>query len=412
MSKTTLEAQNTQTAKQLLAHLLERPSAKQTPSKPLPLLELYDHSNLADCPWPQNADGQYAKAFLTPLIKQGVKAYIENVQTDLRVLVCDDVVLPVTINEAEYDNSYVCSPYSYYISYAKESLDHLVSGWLKNAFSGLLWGMAKLLKRCGVNKVVIVNNWMVSTNLYPQLEPKQIERIASFLQSKFPSHAIIFQSVDAQTNPVCYQTLNQVGFDYIASRQIYVLDPRQTSLFDSRLFKSDLKLLNQSGYEIIDAEQLTDQDIPRLIGFYRDLYVQKYSSLIPQFNENFLRLALLNQSLTFKALRKDGRIDGVIGYVTRNQMMFCPFFGYDRTLSKEISLYRLLSTMLMLEAYERQLVFHLSAGASASKKMRKAVGGIEYIAVYHQHLKMKNRLPWLALKKVCNSIGINYMEKY
>lgn len=191
-----------------------------------------------------------------------------------------------------------------------------------------------------------------------------------------------------------------------------MLDPRQTSLLDSRLFKSDLKLLNQSGYEIIDAEQISDQDVPRLIGFYRDLYVQKYSSLIPQFNENFLRLALLHNSLTFKALRKEGRIDGVIGYVTRNQTMFCPFFGYDHTLSKEISLYRLLSTVLMLEAHERQLVFHLSAGSSASKKMRKAVGSIEYIAVYHQHLKTKNRLPWLALKKVCNSIGINYMEKY
>lgn len=410
---TTLETQNTQTAKELLVDLLQRASQKQASSSRPPMINLYDRSNLESCPWPQSVDGQYAKAFLTPLIKEGVKAYIDNIQTDLRVLVCDDVVLPVTINEAEYDNSYVCSPYSYYISYAKESLDHLVSGWLKSAFSGLLWGMAKILKRCGVNKVVIVNNWMVSTNLFPQLEPEQIERIASFLQQQFPSHAIIFQSVDSQTNPICYQTLNQVGFDYIASRQIYVLDPpHQALLFDSRLFKSDLKLLNQSGYEIVDAEHLSEKDIPRLLTFYRDLYIQKYSALVPQFNENYLRLVLSHKLLKFKALKKDGRIDGVIGYVERNHMMFCPFLGYDRTLPKEVSLYRLLSTVLMREAYENHLVFHLSAGASSSKKMRKAVGYMEYIAVYHQHLKLKNRIPWLALKKVCNSIGLNYMQKY
>ena len=84
-------------------------------------MELYDVHNLDSCPWPKTPEGQYVKEFLSPLIQKGVNAFIDNIRTDLRVLVWDDLVLPVTINQTEYENSYVCSPYSYYVSYAKES---------------------------------------------------------------------------------------------------------------------------------------------------------------------------------------------------------------------------------------------------------------------------------------------------
>lgn len=376
-------------------------------------LGLYDAQGLDQCPWPESGEGDYARRFLTPLIKQGVSHYIENIETDLRVLVGDQIVLPVSINHAEYNNSYVCSPYGYYISYGKESLKLLTKKGIYHAINTLLSGVGKVLSYCQVNKVVMVNNWFYSTNLYPSLEPEQLMGIAQFLQQLFPDHAIIFRSIDPHTSPTCYQTLQGIGFDYIASRQIFFIDSvDQSALFESRLFKSDLKLLKNSGYEIIDGEQLLKEDLSRIIGLYRDLYIYRYSDLNPQFNEEFLRLVITQKLMDFQALKKEGRVDGIVGYVQRNGRMFSPFFGYDRTVSKEVALYRLLSTLLMSEAKRQNLFFHLSSGASTFKSIRKAKSCIEYMAVYHRHLSFKRRIPWLVLKNICNSLGMVYMKRY
>lgn len=375
-------------------------------------IKLYNSDNIESCVWPQNSEGEYAQRFLTPLIQRGVTNYIENVRTDLRALVWDELVLPITVNDGEYENSYVCSPYGYYISYAKESLSFLTKAWTRYGIKALLWSSAKVLRHYQVNKVVMVNNWLYSTNLYPQLESKQLIRIVDFLQQQFPDYAIVFRSIDPYTSSTCYQALQQIGFDYIASRQIFFIRPHETSLFESRLFKSDLKLLKNSGYEIIAGDQLTEQDFPRALELYRDLYIEKYSELNPKFNEDFVRLLLMQKLMHFKVLKKEGRIDGIVGYVQRNGMMLCPFFGYDRAVPKETALYRLLSTVLMLEAYEQGLLFHQSSGASTFKKIRKAQDCIEYMAVYSRHLSFKRKIPWRLLKNMCNSMGINFMKRY
>lgn len=400
-----------------LPHSFHSYFSKKTPlfindSPPTNHLRLYDKSNVDECSWPQNIEGDYARRFLTPLIKQGVSTYVENIQTDLRVLVCDELVLPLTINHTEYDNSYVCSPYSYYISYGKESLKLLTGKGSYYAIHALLWGAAKVLRHYQINKVVIVNNWLYSTNLYPPIQPQQLNLIAKFLQQQFPEHTIVFRSINPDTTSTCYETLQQSGFDYIASRQIFFIDPHQSTLFESRLFKSDLKLLKNSGYEIIEGAQLLKEDLSRVLALYRDLYIHKYSQLNPNFTEEFLLLALTENLMHFKALKKEGRIDGVVGYVKCDKMMFSPFFGYDRTVPKEVALYRLLSTVLMLEAHQQHLCFHLSSGASTFKTIRKAHPCIEYMAVYHQHLPFKRRIPWLILKNICNSLGIFYMKRY
>lgn len=373
---------------------------------------LFDAAHLDDCPWPATEDGRYARRCLTSMMKQGISTYIKNVRTDLRVLIYGQLALPVTINESEYDNSYVCSPYSYFISYARDSLSLVTKKWASHGIRALLWGAEKLFRRYQINKVVIVNNWFYSTNLYPCLQPQQITEIVDYLKQQFPGYAIVFRSIDPYTSPTCYQCLQKLGFTYIASRQIYFIAPWETTLFESRLFKSDLKLLNNSGYDIIDGDQLTEQDFPRLIQLYRELYIEKFSALNPQFTEEFIRLALKEKILHFKALKKEGRIDGVVGFVERNGEMFCPFFGYDLSVPSQVALYRLLSTLLMLESDRRHLLFHQSSGASMFKKIRKAQSCIEYTAVDYRHLPLKRQIPWMILEKMCNSLGVIFMKRY
>lgn len=376
-------------------------------------IRLYDRTTLYCCSWPKNAQGEYAKNYLAPLMMQGVNSYIKNVQTNLYLLVWDQIILPITVNDTEYENAYVCSPYSYYISYASHSLDFIEQKWMQASIKFVLAGLGKVLKTFQINKVVSINNWFCSTNLYPHLSEAQLKKITSFLQERFPHHALVFRSIAQEITPSYYQTLPRLNYTLIASRQIFFIDSiKQQELTQARLFKSDIKLLQKSGYEILTNDDLTEEDAPRLIQLYKDLYIDKYSQLNPDFTEDFVKLALKNHLLHFRVLKKNQKIDGVVAFTVQNNQLFCPYFGYDQYLPTETALYRLLSTILMLEAQKREVLFHQSSGASTYKKIRKGQNAIEYLAINCSHLSYLRRLPWYLLKGLYNTIGRYCMKFY
>lgn len=394
-------------------------------------IALFNRENIDTCPWPDTDEGRYAQAALTPLIKNGVSSYIRNVKTQLYVLICDSLVIPVSVNDAEYDNAHVCSPYSYFISFAEQSLDFIRSYPLRLSFKGVIYALKKLARWGELNKVVLVNNWFFAINVYPKTTEEQVQHICHFLAQRFPSHALVFRSVDSRTNPVCFQALKKCAFSYIAAKQIFYLqepfslkkdrfaselisqsEEKHKSFFDSRLYKSDLRLLEKSGYEVVHGKDLSKEDMPRLLELYNYLYIEKYSLLNPELSESFIQLMWKESLFTFLAIKKEGRIDGVVGYLVRNGIMYCPFFGYDTSLPKEEGLYRILSTLLMKEVEREGYFFHQSSGASTYKKMRKAESSLEYTAVLHRHLSLRRRLPWNFIAQLYNRFGIKYMMEY
>ena len=94
------------------------------------------------------------------MLQQGTESFIPNTKTLLSFLKIDDLIIPITINEREYENSYLTSNY-YIISHLKNlaprSLHPLISV------------LGFLLKGMGINRVVIVNNWLLSQSIYPVL---------------------------------------------------------------------------------------------------------------------------------------------------------------------------------------------------------------------------------------------------
>ncbi len=49
---------------------------------------------------------------------------------------------------------------------------------------------------CRARDTVHVNNWLLSTNLYPALSEAQIRAITTHLIARFPTHAIAWRSVN------------------------------------------------------------------------------------------------------------------------------------------------------------------------------------------------------------------------
>jgi hypothetical protein len=376
------------------------------------MLEFYTRETIRDLDWPATPDGDYARRYLIPFFEQGAQAFMRNVHhTTLMVAKMDETIIPITITDFHPENSYTVSPYSHYISYGGfEEVERLNNPIAEAALKAILTPIAAYFRRSDFDRVVYVNNWLLSTNLYPAVERSVIEALAKSLPDRFPDRAILFRSVDAHRNPHLYDALMEAGYRMVLSRQVWFQDP-QVSIKTSQ-FKEDMRHVRRSPYQVIDASEIRDSDLPRLRELYEMLYIQKYSPFNPQFTDAFIRLARDCETLHLKALRHDGRIDAVMGYFVRNGALTAPLFGYDTHLPQHAALYRLLSVQLIREAQTRGLIVHASAGVGPFKKLRGGIPVIEYNAVYDQHLPSSRRRPWSLLRTLSDKIAIPIFRKY
>jgi hypothetical protein len=297
-------------------------------------LHLFDKETIGRMHWPETEEASYALRYLLPFLQQPTAAFIPNVTTSLYVLQLNSTVLPVTVNEAEYDNSYVCSPYTHYVSYAKQELYLLKSRTAQRTLKGLLAFIGLFLQASRCNRTVHVNNWLLSTNLYPELSSNELDEMLSCLLHRFPQHALVFRSLNKTINGLLIERLEALGFIMVPSRQVYLLYPCHNGgdALNAKgrwLLKRDYGLLEKHGYEVIDSLQLTTADASRFAELYQMLYLDKYSYYNPQFGQPYFELALRESLLHFQALRHKatGRLDAVLGYYGRNGVMTTPIFG-------------------------------------------------------------------------------------
>jgi hypothetical protein len=373
---------------------------------------LYGRDQLTAIPWPDNAAGLYARHYLHPLLENGIRPYLANVQTDLRVLIVGEVVLPLTVNRYHPANSYVCSPYNQYFAYSRQELHKLDQPLLETLLKTILTPFTWYYRPDTFDRVVYLNNWLLSTNLYPALGPSHLARLTSFLLDHFPDRPLIFRSVDGLGNPGLYQALLTLGYRPVFNRHIYYQDARDPALLQKKQQKIDHKLYRESEYRLLTGQELPPAVFPRLVTLYRQLYLEKYSFFNPQFTEKFVALTLKQRLLTFRAFEREGQIDAVLGYFERNGIMTTPFFGYDTSLPQELGLYRLLSRQVVLEGLAQGWLINISAGVGRFKRIRGGQPVLEYNLIYDRHLPAAQRRRWSLLKLITDRIAAPLIQRY
>jgi len=378
-------------------------------------IEVFDKGSVRLYSWPDTEYGHYAKRYLLPLLEQGTERFVRNARARMVLLSVDGKPVPITVNDEEYDNSYVCSPYTHYVSYAKQELALLGNRALSASLGLLLSGIGLLLKRSRFNRIVHVNNWLLSTNLYPELGEEQWVAVLERIQSDFPDHAIAFRSLNPSLNAGVMRRLRATGCLLVPSRQVYMLRTDKTDFGNAKtrwLLKRDGALAAKHGYEKNGPEDIDEYDVPRIGELYRMLYLEKYSWHNPQFTESFLTEAVQRGTLELYGYRRNGRLDAVLGFYRREGAMTTPLFGYDTSLPQELGLYRMLSSLLVELAGKRGLLLHESSGAARFKRNRGAEAEMEYTAVYVRHLPLRRRWCWTMLERLLSKIGVPLLKKY
>jgi hypothetical protein len=318
--------------------------------------------------------------FFMPMLKEGVKSYIRNIQTRVYILKYADLYLPITVNQKEYDNPYVVSNY-YPIAHLCEK------GTYPKKLLYQIGGLG--LKAIKINKVVILGNWLLSTNPMPYLAAEAISEITQFLARQFSQHVISVRSLSSE-EAIEYESCD---YSLFKAREAYFYDgkagiPKQSKGAYHR--RRDLKLLET--FTVYDTVQPSQFD--SLIDLYSKIYIQKHTRYSPHYTPKFLRHALDSGLLNIKAIKKENSFEGVFGYWETARKMAIPFFGYDNHKSFHQDSYRLLTTLALMEAENKGLLLNDGTGGDYAKMARGLVKKVEYAGLYAKHLPIFRKKIW------------------
>jgi len=376
------------------------------------MIKLITQKDFAQYPPPISGQGLFVYKYMKPFMESGSEKLISNLKTEPMLLDIDGVLLPVTKNETEYENSYVCSLLTHYITYTKEELDIVGAKGLKLFINPLLDTLGFVARLFKINKVVIVNNFMLSTNLYYPLSQNQYREILDFLRHKFSEHLILFRSLNEDYNVREIEVLSSLNCRKIASRRVYLLKRENIKSVHNKNLKKDKELLKQESYYF---EKAMLEDLPVIKQFYDSLYLRKYSKQNPQFTEAFYKNIIENELFDVQVLKQGNSPKGVYGLFSYGSGVTAPIFGYSYGESLSAGIYRVLSLWgINLIEKGSNLKINFSSGVSDFKRCRGAVGKTEYSLFFSGHLPWYRRMFLLTFSVLINKIALPIMirQKY
>lgn len=342
---------------------------------------------------------------------QDSRAFVANLSTHVEMIGAADRRVPVTVNFAEPDNAWVCSPNTAYCAYAIEELQRLMPAPIAYPLSMLCRGADAALRHARIDQAVTVNNWLLSTNLYPAFYGGVLDRWIADASARWPAHAIWFRSLNEAWTPDWLDALRIRGAILLPSRQVYLYsDIRRLARARSDL-KTDLKLLARTPFEV--CENIGTADYARCEQLYAMLYLQKYSRLNPAYRASFIEAWHRARLLRLTGFRgRDGVLQAIVGTFERDGVITAPLVGYDTSLPQRLGLYRLLMAAVLKYAMETGRRVNLSAGAAEFKRLRGGVPAIEYSAVLADHLPRERQRALRALGWLTTRIGVPIMTRF
>jgi hypothetical protein len=339
---------------------------------------------------------------------------IQNVQTTFKILkVGENLYFPITINEEAIGNSFVCSPFTTYVLYAKDELLHKIHHkWVQMPLLWLIKGISKWLRWGQIDKNIHVNNFLLSTNPYPIWDGAGIEAITDFLKKNYPNHAIIFKSLNEYQHSHLLSQLEQKDYKLVGSRQLYIVDLDYKDWLKRDNNKNDNRLIRNKKLNLLEHEAMGNHLETALI-LYKKLYLEKYSMHNPQFSLAYFKACHVHKILYFQGYTdNNNELKAFSATFVWGDTITSPLIGYDTSAPQKDNLYIHAAQLAVLYKFKHNLLLNLSSGAPGFKRMRGAEPSIEYSAVYLNHLPKKRQITWQILRFFSNRIGVPLIKKY
>ena len=358
-------------------------------------------------------DDEWMRRWFHPLLEHGTTFCAPNLVTTPVFLRAPNVELPLSVNDTEWENSWICSPLTHYVTYAKEEITRATGKGTAWVAGKILSGIGAWFQRTDFNRVVMVNNWLLSTNPWPKWEAKELPEVLEALIKRWPDRAIIFRSLNRKESAPLIDGLQGAGARLVPSRQVWWYEADSKAVSQSRDFRKDVAILKRDDLEVVPHETILPSDFDELTALYDQLYLEKYSRHNPQFTEAWFRHLHSENLARFTALRSaSGRFVGIEGCSAMHGVLTSPIVGYDLTEPQSLGLYRRLAALPILEARRLGLPLNLSAGVGRYKALRGGEAVMEYLGVYDRHLPLKRRLPWQCIDWLSTRMLAPYVQRH
>jgi hypothetical protein len=360
--------------------------------------------------WPAGAKAE--RAYLEAFAHAGARTLIANLTTEVLGLRHGERVFPVTVNSAQYGDAYVCLPHTAYALYAKAELGIVDAGPWSPALGLLADASGAIMRAARINRIVHINNWMLSTNLHGDWKGEGLPAIRELLVRQFPDHILAVRSINRWSDATLIERFVADGWALLPSRQIYVTDDLERDWSQRRDTRRDLALVADRGFRGEALDVLRPGDAERIAELYAMLYLDRYSTLNPAFTPQYVVMTHGSGIFRYLGLRDvDGALSAVVACFIRGGVLTTPIVGYDTSRPIQDGLYRAASVLLARAALESGLRLNGSAGASDFKKHRGARPVVEYSAMYSAHLSRPRRAVISAMSLVLNRVAAPLMAE-
>ena len=357
-------------------------------------------------------DGSLAARHVAALRNAGLSSLIANAASEPLLLRHGPWRLPVTVEDGSYGNTYVASPHSAYVLYARDEIDIVGMKLGRTAARGVLGVMDGLLRCLRINRTVHLDNWLLSTNLHGDWKGEGLPAMREMLSARFPDHFLVLRSLDPWSCPELLEAAREDGWVLMPSRQIWVTSDLRTQWKKRNNSQNDRRALRKSGLRVEEITTIGDTDAERIADLYHQLYIGRYSGLNPRFTARFITASARNGLLEYRVARDaNGTIMAAAGMRVAGAIATLPLLGYDLSRPRSEALYPIASYLASEWAMERDLRFNGSAGAGHYKQLRGATGQIEYVAVHASHLPRVRRAGLAFLARSLNALMVPMLEK-
>lgn len=337
-----------------------------------------------------------------------------NINTTMRTISVNKKNFLISCNDHRTpNNSYVVSPISTYRDYALYETAIIKTTELRVLLIALIKIATLPLRLANIDKINIVNNWLLSTNIYEKISATEIKEITTQLLNNYPTVPIMFRSINSFCNSQLYSMLLSQKYIPIPTRQVYIFDGRKgfsSDFLTHSNTKKTLKLLNTTKFKTATVTHLSKTDWLRIENLYDQLYIKKYYHLNPKFSAAWLEYMNDTKMIEFKLVYDEQKIIAVSGIYQLENIMSTPIVGYDFTYPKKAALNRILMAIELLHCCKSRVIYNASSGASHFKRIRGGIPAIEYSMVYIAHLSIYKKLAWHLLATVTKKIGVPIMK--
>lgn len=374
----------------------------------MPDLILYDAATIGELPDRRYANdpGHHCARLFTRVVLEGVEAFVENaVGTRMEVVVLDDLCIPIVINDGGCDDCYFVSPHAHYVRYAREEIRKTMPlEAVTVGFMALLTALGALGKATLFNRHISVNNWLFSTNPPLALTPRQARDLVTDLQGRYPSHAIVFRTVNAWDSSTS-QSLEDAGCMLLPNRDVHLWYPDRLAAATRSVRKrirADRGFLARN-YDREPASRAKDfQTAERL---YRLLYCNKHSARNARFTAAFFEAVTESGVCELDLFVRDGETLAFSTSFNGPRFLYALFVGYDPTQdARTLRQYRSVVASFMDASRASRRPLFLSTGVASFKKARGSTVVYEFEAVAVGHLSRRRRLPWRLAKAIYDRI--------